>query len=146
MAEFIMPTAARINAPVVEVARYRAGTASLLAKSIAMTGELERRFGVDGESWEASSQSDLENDPAIPLRAECALLLRKARLHSAAALRANAANNSHSLAVQMRPVLECAGQVVFLIDNHFVAPRLTTEPEKAVTALGDASTRTITTR
>ena len=52
MAEFIMPTAARLNAPDVEVARYRAGTASLLAQSILMTGELERRLGADGESWE----------------------------------------------------------------------------------------------
>ena len=65
------------------------------------------------------------------------MLLRRARLHSDGVLRANAAGNLHSLAVQMRPALECAGQVVFLIDNHFVAPRLTTEPEKAARALGD---------
>ena len=132
-----MPTAARLNTPDVEVARYRAGTASLLAQSIPMTRELERRLGVDSESWEAATQSGPEADPAIPLRVECALLLRKARLHSEAVLRANAANNPHSLAVQMRPVLECAGQVVFILDNHLVAPRLTTEPEQAVRSLGD---------
>ncbi len=132
-----MPTAARIIAPVVEVARYRAGIASLLAQSIQMTRELEQRFGVDGESWEPATESELEGDPVIPVRLECALLLRKARLHSDAVLRANAANNLHSLAVQMRPVLECAGQILFLIDNHFVAPRLTTEPERAARALGD---------
>ncbi|MCY3873795.1 MAG: hypothetical protein OXF88_05830 [Rhodobacteraceae bacterium] len=130
-----MPNAARLNAP--DVARYRVGVASLLTQSIQMTGELEWRFSVDGELREVSSQSDLEADPAIPLRAECALLLRKARLHSDAVLRANAANNLHSLAVQMRPVLECAGQVVFILDNHFVAPRLKTDPEQAVRALGD---------
>jgi len=137
MPDFIMPAAARLNTPDAEVACYRAGTADLLAQSIRMTRELERRIGVDGDSWEAATESDLDADPAIPLRVECALLLRKARLHSEAVLRANAANNLHSLAVQMRPVLECAGQVVFLIDNHFVAPRLTTEPEQAVRALGD---------
>ena len=123
--------------PSVEVARYRGGTASQLAQSVLMTGELERRLGVDDELRETSTQSDLETDPAAPLRAECALLLRKARLHSDAVLRANAAGNLHSLAVQMRPVLECAGQVVFICHNHFVAPRLATDPGRAVRALDD---------
>lgn len=132
-----MPTVAGRNTPDVEVARYRAGTASLLAQSIQMTRELEQRFGVDGESWEPATESELEADPAIPVRLECALLLRKARLHSDAVLRANAAGNLHSLAVQMRPVLECAGQVVFAMDNRFVAPRLTTDPEHAVRTLDD---------
>ena len=119
------------------MARYRAGTASLLAQSIQMTRELEQRFGVDGESWEPATESELEADPAIPVRRECALLLRKARLHSDAVVRANAVSNLHSLAVQMRPVLECAGQVVFAIDNRFVAPRLTTDPEHALRTLDD---------
>jgi len=102
-----------------------------------MTRELERRFGADGELQDPAAQSDLEADPGTPLRAECALLLRKARLHSHAVLRANAANNLHSLAVQVRPVLECAGQVVFVCHNHFIAPRLATDPGRAVRALGD---------
>ena len=37
----------------------------------------------------------------------CESLLRKARLHAIAVLRANETGNVHSLAVQMRPVLEC---------------------------------------
>ena len=41
------------------------------------------------------------------------LLLRKAELHLIAALKANSANNLHSLAVQMRVVLECASQVTW---------------------------------
>ena len=132
-----MPTVAGLNTPDVEVPRYRAGTADLLAQSIVTTRVLERRLGVNGDLREPTAQSDLESEPAAALRAGCALLLRKARVHSDAALRANAANNLHSLAVQMRPVLECAGQVVFVIDNHFVAPRLTGNPGHAVRALDD---------
>ncbi|GEM_PF-1790725 len=132
-----MPTVSGLNTPDVEVPRYRAGTASLLAQSISTTREFERRLAVDGELRETTAQSDIEADPGTPLRAQCALLLRKARIHSDAALRANVANNLHSLAVQMRPVLECAGQVVFVFDNHFVAPRLTGNPGHAVRALNN---------
>ena len=45
------------------------------------------------------------------------MLVRKAHLHVAAALRANQSNNMHSLAAQMRPALECAGQVVTTMKN-----------------------------
>ncbi len=132
-----MPTVAGLNTPDVEVPRYRAGTADLLAQSIVTTRELGRRLAADGDLRELTAQSDIEADPGTPLRVECTLLLRKARVHSDAALRANAANNLHSLAVQMRPILECAGQVVFVFDNHFVAPRLTGNPGHAVRALDD---------
>ena len=50
----------------------------------------------------------------------CTLLLRKARLHAIAVLRANETGNVHSLAVQMRPVLECAGQVVLIFHNLMI--------------------------
>ena len=132
-----MPTVAGLNTPDVEVPRYRAGTASLLAQSISTTRELECRLAVDGELRETTAQADIEADPGTPLRAQCALLLRKARVHSDAALRANAANNLHSLAVQMRPILECAGQIVFVLDNHFVAPRLKGNPGHAVKTLNN---------
>ena len=132
-----MPTVAGLNTPDVEVPRYRAGTASLLAQSISTTRELERRLAADGELRETTAQADIEADPGTPLRAQCALLLRKARVHSDAALRANAANNLHSLAVQMRPVLECAGQIVFVLDNHCVAPHLTGNPGHAVKTLNN---------
>ena len=62
-------------------------------------------------------------------------LLRKARIHTVAALRANETSNLHSLAVQMRPVLECAGQVVFRFRTLFIAPDVLT-PEKAAAMLG----------
>ena len=50
-------------------------------------------------------------DPRVAVRNECGLLLRKAQLHTSAAMRANKSNNLHSLAVHMRVVLECAAQV-----------------------------------
>ena len=129
-------TAARQRATVaVEVARYRAGMADLLAGSVSTTRDLEGSLGDAGGVLEATAQADLEADPTAPFRSQCAVLLRKARLHADAVLRANAANNSHSLAVQMRPVLECAGQVVFICDNLFVAPGVTTRPDSAASAL-----------
>ena len=52
-----------------------------------------------------------QKDPRVSVRNECGLLLRKAQLHTLAAIRANKSNNLHSLAVHMRVVLECAAQV-----------------------------------
>ena len=120
----------------VEVARYRAGTADLLARSVSTTRDLERSLGDPGDVLEVMGQADLEADPTAFFRNQCALLLRKARLHADAVLRANAANNLHSLAVQMRPLLECAGQVVFTCDKLFVSPHVTRKPDRAAGALG----------
>ena len=52
------------------------------------------------------------DNPEVVVRNSCGLLLRKAQLHVAAALMAAKRNNSHSLAVHMRVVLECAAQIV----------------------------------
>lgn len=106
--------------PINEIARYRAGMADLLAKSVKMTRGIERLFGVTGGWGEATAQIDLDANPTDGLRIECAVLLRKARLHTAAVQHANEAGNLHSLAVQMRPVLECAGQVVFIMHNSLL--------------------------
>lgn len=106
-----------------EIARYRTGMADLLAKSVAMTRDIETLLGVTGGWEEATAQIDLDAYPTDSLRIECALLLRKARLHSVAVQHANKASNLHSLAVQMRPVLECAGQVVFLVHNLLIVGR-----------------------
>ncbi len=51
------------------------------------------------------------DDPGVGLRNENGLLLRKAHLHIKAVLRANETDNLHSMAVQMRVVLECAAQI-----------------------------------
>ena len=58
-----------------------------------------------------------KDDPTSTFEASTGLLVRKAHLHVAAALRANQSNNMHSLAAQMRPALECAGQVVTTMKN-----------------------------
>ena len=120
-----------------DVARCRAGMAELLTKTVAMTRKLERRLDVAGGWREATARIDLEADPATAGRIMGALLLRKARIHAGAVLRANETNNLHSVAVQMRPVLECAGQVVFFFHNLTIAPNVQMPPERAVEIVGN---------
>ena len=86
---------------------------------------------------EASQRIDFAADPTAGGRITAALLLRKARIDTVAALRANETSNLHSLAVQMRPVLECAGQVVFFFHNTVIAPDLLVPPERAAEVAGD---------
>ena len=102
--------------------------ASLLTKTIAATRNLERRLESSDGSVEPLDELDLDADPAVSVRILCRLLLRKARIHASAVLRANESNNLHSLAVQMRPVLECAGQVVFFFHHLVIAPDVEMEP------------------
>ena len=119
-----------------EIARCRAGVAELLTEAVAMTRQLERRLDVTGGWQEVSAEIDFNADPTGGLRIEAALLLRKARIHTVAALRANENSNLHSLAVQMRLVLECAGQVVFRFRTLFIAPDVLMTPERAAAILG----------
>lgn len=119
-----------------DVAHSRAGMAELLTEAVAMTRKLERRLNVTGGWQEATAQIDLNADPTAGLRIEGALLLRKARIHTVAVLRANETGNLHSLAVQMRPVLECAGQAVFRFRTLFIAPDVLMSREKAAATLG----------
>lgn len=119
-----------------ETTRYRAVTASLLVESVAMTRKLERWLDGNGGQQEVM-EIDLSADPTATFRIMCALLLRKARLHTMAVLRANETDNIHSLAVQMRPVLECAGQVVLIFDHLIIAPDLKMEPARAASVIGD---------
>ena len=111
--------------------------AKLLTQAVVMTRKLERRLDVTGGWREASARIDFDADPAAALRVMAAHLLRKARIHTDAVLRANESSNLHSLAVQMRPVLECAGQVVFLFRNAVIAPGLSMEPERAAEVVGN---------
>ena len=93
-------------------------------------GETERWLDVAVEGDEASVRAVLQDDPTGAFRIMCALLLHKARIHMVATLRANETGNVHSLAVQMRPVLDCAGQVVLVF--HY----LKIEPERGVRVFG----------
>ena len=120
-----------------DVARCRAGMAELVTQAVATTRKLERRLDVTGGWREASARIDFDDDPTAAFRITGALLLRKARIHTDAVLRANGANNLHSLAVQMRPILECAGQAVFIFQTTIIAPDLLMSPESALAAFGD---------
>ncbi len=119
------------NAGRPDVSRCRARMAELLAETVATTRKLEEKMAVDGDWSEAAAEIDFDADPAAMLRFQGALLLRKARLHTLAVLRANESSNLHSLAVQMRPVLECAGQVVSMFWTAFIAPDWLMSREKA---------------
>ena len=112
-----------------EVRLYRSGMASLLAKLVEAVGETERWLDVAVERVEASSLAVPGDDPSLPFRMMGTALLRKAKIHMVAMLRANQNGNVHSLAVQMRPVLECAGQVVLVFHNKFI------EPERGVSVV-----------
>ena len=110
-------------------ARYRAGMAELLRASLAQTGHIEQGFGVSAGARE-SAQGAFEDEPTGVFGVMCAMLLRKARSHGIAVLRANDHSNAHSLGVQMRPVLECAGQVVLTFHNLMI------ETERAEETVG----------
>ena len=112
-----------------EVARYRAGMAELLRDSIAQTARIEKGLGVSPGA-EASVRGDIEDEPTGVFRLMCSMLLRKARLHGIAVLRANERSNAHSLGVQMRPMLESAGQVVLTFHNLMI------ETERAAETVG----------
>ena len=135
-----------------EVAHYRGGTASLLAESVEAAGKVERWLdsGPDGgevgslvQAWLSETEEELssamaipDDDPARLYRIISVLLLRKTQMHGRAVLRANEANNVHSLAVQMRPALECAGQVVRIFHHLIIAPDLLMEPKRAIEIVG----------
>ena len=110
--------------------RYRAEIAGLLAQSVESTRDIERMLGIDGGWQESSGETGLASSLACGPGIACAVLLRKARLHAVAVLRANEASNLHSLAVQMRPALECAGQVVFIMEKHVIG-----EGDKALNSM-----------
>ena len=113
-----------------EVERYRTGIANLLEKLVPVVGEIEQWLDISVDGNEVPAQTVLEQDPTGTFRIMCALLLRKANIHTLAVIRANKTNNLHSLAVQMRPVLECAGQVVLIFHNLMI------EQEHGVSVVG----------
>lgn len=74
-----------------------------------------------GNQSHADLSKAWEDDPTAVFPAMTRLLVKKAHLHIGAALRANKSSNLHSLAAQMRPALECAGQVVSTMQALFDA-------------------------
>ncbi len=102
--------------------KYRSDMAEFLVKSLALMNDA---IGpeVGYEEGHPSSAADLERDPFVAIQLQARLLMKKARLHVAAVLTANHNSNLHSLSVQMRPALECAGQVVMVFHNLFISRR-----------------------
>lgn len=92
----------------------------LAGKFLAATQELTKEFPSAHKITEKRRRqlsTAWKDDPISAFEASSGLLVRKAHLHVAAALRANQSNNIQSLAAQMRPALECAGQVVTTMKN-----------------------------
>ena len=104
-----------------ELVCYRTGMADVLKGQVAEVGKIKGLLGVRVGD-DASERAVLEDVPLGPFRLHCALLLHKAQMHMVAVLGANESNNLHSLAVQMRPVLECAGQIVLVIHTLYLEP------------------------
>ena len=102
------------------VAKYRTAMAGFLKTSLALmahtAGSQTSHPGLDTDT-----RAELERDPFHVFQLHTVLLVRKARLHAIAVLAANRNSNLHSLAVQMRPALECAGQVVTIFHSLFIA-------------------------
>ena len=92
-------------------ANYRERARELLAAALELANDFPCVSILD-EQRRRELSSAWKDDPTSVFEAPTGLLVRKACLHVAAALRAEQANNMHSLAAQMRPALECAGQVV----------------------------------
>ena len=95
-------------------ARYRSGMASLLREEAQGMHHLEQRLR-ETDRMALAAKDDSIASAMNQFAPMCAMLMHKARLHTGAVLAANEINNMHSLAVQMRPALECAGQVVLII-------------------------------
>ena len=100
------------------VSKYRESKAGCLQASLAGINDFLSPVDFDG-IFVPIEKSEFDDDPAIAFRRMSYLLIAKARLHVFAALRANKDGNIHSLAVQMRPALECAGQVVSMFKDLF---------------------------
>ena len=115
-----------------DLVHCRASMSDLLREAIATTSKLEQRLDIPDNWFEDITKTNSNRDSTVGIQIIVALLLRKARIHTVAAVRANMTSNLHSLAVQMRPVLECAGQVVFFFYHTVIAPDLLMSAESAM--------------
>lgn len=106
-----MPSSASaISELAAELQSCRGEIADALRTSLAYVERYLSLWGID-DHFDASTHMRSDIDRFQVMRATVVALAAKARLHAIACLRANDMNNLHSLAVQMRPALECAGQI-----------------------------------
>ena len=100
------------------VSKYRESMAGCLQASLAGINDFLSTVDLDG-IFVPIGQGAFDDDPAIPFRRMSYLLIAKARLHVFAAILGNKSDNIHSLAVQMRTAMECAGQVVSMFKDVY---------------------------
>lgn len=101
---------------------YRKTMADFLNRALALLNDaIGPELGDEGV--DAGTAAKMQQDPFLAIQLQARLLMKKARLHVFAVLTANRNSNLHSLTVQMRPALECAGQVVLVFHNLFTAMR-----------------------
>ena len=101
------------------VSEYRSAMAGFLKSTLPL---MRRATGsqTDHSRLDENTIAEYERDPFRVFQVQAAVLMRNARLHVFAVLVANRDSNLHSLAVQMRPALECAGQVVSVFHNLLI--------------------------
>lgn len=104
------------------LAEFAADYRELARELVAAALELAKEFpcvSLLNEQRHRELSSTWKKDRKAVFEVTTGLLVRKACLHVTAALRANDTSNMHSLAAQMRPALECAGQVVTTMKDLF---------------------------
>ena len=102
--------------------RYRTAMATFLNRALALVNDaIGPEVGYDGVNL--GTAAEMERDPFLAIQLPARLLMKKAPLHVIAVLNANRNSNLRSLAVQMGPALECAGQVVLVFHNLFTSMR-----------------------
>lgn len=108
---YLMPDSAAARTDLLaELQNYRNDMADVLRTSLTFVDRNLSLWGLD-DNFDAAARMRNDKDGFETMRAIVGSLAAKARLHVIACLRANNINNLHSLAVQMRPMLECAGQI-----------------------------------
>ncbi len=105
-----------------EIGRYRSIMSQLVSGLAVLVEQMERWLQVPAGQGESAQEIAVDDDWPDGLRIGCALLLRRTRFHAAAVLRANESCNAHSLGVQMRPALECTGQLALVIHSLILDP------------------------
>lgn len=106
-----------------ELGRYRSIMSKLVAGLIVLAKQMETCFPAPVGQAESGQQDVVREDGYDGLRTVCAHLLRRMRFHAVAVLRANEACNVHSLGVQMRPALECIGQLALVMQKPILDPK-----------------------
>lgn len=92
-------------------ASYRERARGLLAAALELANDFPCAAILD-EQRRRELSSAWKDDPTSVFEVSMGLLVRRVCLHVTGALCAEQASNMHSLAAQMRPALECAGQIV----------------------------------